>query len=88
MGAHCKKPFNARSYEELINCSEGHHRGNWDPFIYGSDKEAHMFQCLYMTPLLAGNEAIGVLRFENRIDGVIHRYFNEAEAGELMLLQR
>ena len=62
-----KKPFNARSYEELLTSSEGHHKGNWDAFIYGgTDNAKNDFKCLYMTPLLAGERAIGVLKCENR----------------------
>ena len=64
---HRKKPFNARSYEELLTNSEGHHKGNWDAFIYGGyDKARQDFKCLYMTPLLAGDKSIGVLKCENR----------------------
>jgi signal transduction histidine kinase len=62
-----KQPFNAGSFEELQNNSEGHWKGNWDGPIYGgSDKARYSFQCVYMVPLLAGNRAIGVLKYENR----------------------
>ena len=62
-----KKPFNARDFNELVNNSEGHWKGNWDtPMYSGNEKASENFQCVYMVPLLAGNKAIGVLKYENR----------------------
>ena len=64
---HRKKPFNARNFDELVNNSEGHWKGNWDtPMYSGNEKASENFQCVYMVPLLAGNKAIGVLKYENR----------------------
>lgn len=63
-----KRPFNARNFDELINTSEGHWKGNWDVPMYGGNEQARdRFQCVYMAPLLAGEKAIGVLKYENRI---------------------
>lgn len=62
-----KKPFNARNFDELLHNSEGHWKGNWDAPMYGGQNEARSkFQCLYMVPLLAGEDPIGVLKYENR----------------------
>lgn len=84
---HRKKPFNARSYEELVYSSEGHHKGNWDPFIYGGERNAKdLFQCNYMTPLLAGDTAIGVLKYENRTEGAPLPYFDQADEREIDLM--
>jgi hypothetical protein len=62
-----KKPFNARNFNELRHNSEGHWKGNWDDPMYGGrDQVASKFQCVYMVPLLAGEKALGVLKYENR----------------------
>ena len=47
-----------------------------------------MFQCLYMTPLLAGNEAIGVLRFEIVLMVLFIATLTKLRRERLMLLQR
>lgn len=79
-----KQPFNARSYEELLYNSEGHHKGNWDNFIYGSsDNAREKFRCVYMTPLIAGDEAIGVLKYENRTVDSEYKYFDQADEREI-----
>jgi signal transduction histidine kinase len=73
-----KKPFNARNFHELKNNSEGHWKGNWDAPMYGGQDEAKSkFQCLYMVPLLAGEDAIGVLKYENRTKG--NHFFDEQD---------
>jgi signal transduction histidine kinase len=73
-----QKPFNARNFNELRHNSEGHWRGNWDLPMYGGQGEAETkFQCLYMVPLLAGNKCIGVLKYENRVQG--RSFFDDAD---------
>ncbi len=63
-----KKSFNAKSFQELIDNSEGHWKGNWDTPMYGSCDEAERkFKCLYMVPLIVDNKSIGVLKYENCI---------------------
>lgn len=62
-----KKPFNAKSFQELIEHSEGQWKGNWDDPMYGGHAQAqNKFKCVYMAPLIAKNNCIGVLKFENR----------------------
>ena len=62
-----KRPFNARNFWELQHNSERHWKGNWDVPMYGGGNQAETkFQCAYMVPLMAGDEAIGVLKYENR----------------------
>lgn len=79
-----KQPFNARSYEELKFNSEGQHLGNWDKVIYETQEKAEAeFQCVYMTPLLANNKAIGVLKFENRTKNSTLSYFDQADEREI-----
>jgi signal transduction histidine kinase len=81
---HRKKPFNARSYEELLSSSEGHHKGNWDSFIYGgNDIARRSFQCVYMTPLLAGEKSIGVLKCENRTANAKYPYFDHVDERQI-----
>lgn len=64
---HRKRPFNAKSFDELVHNSEGHWKGNWDAAMYGGREKAQQdFKCVYMVPLLAGEECIGVLKYENR----------------------
>jgi signal transduction histidine kinase len=64
---HRKKPFNARNWDELHENSEGHWKGNWDGPMYGGSARAEeSFQCVYMVPIMAGEVAIGVLKYENR----------------------
>ncbi len=64
---HTKRSFNARSFDELVHNSEGHWKGNWDAAMYGDREIARQdFKCVYMVPLLAGKECIGVLKYENR----------------------
>ncbi len=73
-----KKPFNARSFDELRHNSEGHWRGNWDIPMYGGPDQAEAkFQCLYMVPLFAGDKPIGVLKYENRLGD--KKYFDAAD---------
>jgi signal transduction histidine kinase len=75
-----KEPFNARDYYELTHNSEGHHKGNWDDLIYGGKNKApDNFKCVYMTPLLANEECIGVLKYENRTKDALCEYFNQAD---------
>jgi signal transduction histidine kinase len=75
---HRKKPFNARNFDELRNNSEGHWKGNWDQLMYGgSEKAGSDFECAYMVPLLMGEQAIGVLKYENREGGL--SYFGEED---------
>ncbi len=79
-----KEPFNARSYEELISNSEGHHKGNWDDLIYGGkDKARNDFKCVYMTPLLAGAKAIGVLKCENRTLEAPYPFFDQTDERQI-----
>lgn len=62
-----RRPFNAKSFDELIYNSEGHWKGNWDVSMYGGREKAKIdFKCVYMVPLVAGNECLGVLKYENR----------------------
>ena len=73
-----KRPFNAKSFEELIFNSEGHWRGNWDVAMYGGSEKAQTdFKCVYMVPLLAGIDCIGVLKFENRTNN--KQFFDNEE---------
>jgi hypothetical protein len=66
---HRRKPFNARNFDELQHNSEGHWKGNWDSPLYGgSDQAKAKFQCVYMAPLMAANQAIGVIKYENRTE--------------------
>ena len=52
---HRRKPFNARTFDELRHNSEGHWKGNWDvPMYGGQDYAKEKFQCVYMVPLIAG----------------------------------
>ena len=82
-----RQPFNARSWEELKYNSEGQHKGNWDSVIYETtEKVENKFQCVYMTPLLANEEAIGVLKFENRTEDALLPYFDEAEEREINIM--
>lgn len=82
-----RQPFNARSYEELKFNSEGQHKGNWDNVIYETPEKAeNEFQCVYMTPLLANEKAIGVLKFENRTKDFPLPYFDEAEEREINIM--
>jgi hypothetical protein len=82
-----KRPFNARSYEELLANSEGHHKGNWDAFIYGGTQKAkHDFKCVYMTPLMAGERAIGVLKCENRTSDARLPFFDQIDERKINLL--
>ena len=75
---HRRKPFNARTFDELRHNSEGHWKGNWDvPMYGGQDYAKEKFQCVYMVPLIAGKKAIGVLKYENRIGD--KKYFNESD---------
>lgn len=76
-----KKPFNARNYNELVQNSQGYHKGNWDKPFYGGEKEAkNRFRCVYMTPLLVGDgPAIGVLKYENRTPDAPRQYFDQSE---------
>jgi len=84
---HRKKSFNARSYEELLNSSEGHHKGNWDAFIYGGTENAkNDFKCLYMTPLLAGEKPIGVLKCENRTPDARYSYFDQIDERQINVM--
>lgn len=84
---HRKKPFNARSYEELLSSSEGHHKGNWDAFIYGGNDNARQdFKCVYMTPLVAGDKAIGVLKCENRTDKSKYPYFDQFDERQINVM--
>jgi signal transduction histidine kinase len=73
-----KKPFNAKNFAELQLNSEGHWKGNWDDPMYGGHDEASKnFQCVYMVPLLAGNDSIGVLKCENRTSA--KTYFDQED---------
>jgi signal transduction histidine kinase len=84
---HRKKPFNARSYEELLGSSEGHHKGNWDAFIYGgTDNARHDFKCVYMTPLLAGEKAVGVLKCENRTPDARYPFFDQIDERQINVM--
>lgn len=75
-----KEPFNARNYHELTHNSEGHHKGNWDDLMYGGkDKAPDDFKCVYMTPLLAKDECLGVLKYENRTEDAEYNYFDQAD---------
>ncbi|MFX1258993.1 MAG: ATP-binding protein [Promethearchaeota archaeon] len=77
---HRKKPFNAKNIFELKTKSWGHWKGNWDVPMYGSSEEAEIrFQCVYMTPLIVGNEAIGVLKYENRTPDSKKNYFDQPD---------
>jgi signal transduction histidine kinase len=77
---HRKKPFNARTFDELLHNSEGHWKGNWDRPLYGGSENARAkFQCVYMAPLMAGDRAIGVIKYENRTPGARTAFFDERE---------
>lgn len=63
-----KESFNAKNFNELINNSDGHWKGKWDVAMYGGSENAgDDFKCVYMTPLIAGEKCIGVLKYENRL---------------------
>jgi len=82
-----KKPFNARSYEELLGSSEGHHKGNWDALIYGGNAKAQQdFKCVYMTPLFAGDKPIGVLKCENRTVEAKYQYFDQIDERQINVM--
>ena len=73
-----KQPFNARSFQELVSHSEGHWKGNWDEAMYDGRENAEVdFKCVYMVPLLAGDDCIGVLKYENRTGG--QQNFSDSE---------
>lgn len=73
-----KQPFNAKSFKELVYNSEGHWKGNWDVAMYGGREKAEVdFKCVYMVPLLAGDDCIGVLKYENRTGG--KQYFDHSD---------
>ncbi len=73
-----KKPFNARNFRDLQHNSEGHWKGNWDDVMYrGREEASRNFQCVYMVPLLAGGDSIGVLKCENRTGS--KTYFDQAD---------
>ena len=75
-----RKPFNARNFDELRHNSEGHWKGNWDSPMYGGPDHARVgFQCVYMAPLLAGNRAIGVIKYENRTPKAGLQYFTAGD---------
>lgn len=57
-----KEPFWANSWEQLQRHKS--HRGKWDKIMW---RDNRAFRCLYAVPLLRENEAIGVLKIENRI---------------------
>jgi signal transduction histidine kinase len=77
---HRRKPFNARNFDELQFNSEGHWKGNWDSPMYGGSENARAkFQCVYMAPLMAGDQALGVIKYENRTSGAAGAYFDKKE---------
>jgi signal transduction histidine kinase len=69
-------PFNVRSYPDLINRSEGHHKGQWDQIVYEGIPD-RLFKSLYSVPLRIGDDQIGVLKVENK--NVPPYYFTESD---------
>lgn len=80
------QPFNADSFMELKTKSNGHWKGNWDgPMYNGHDNAERLFKCVYIVPLLSGNTALGVLKFENRTSSCNMESFDAEDQRQINL---
>jgi signal transduction histidine kinase len=57
------QPFFAKNWEKLKNHPS--HRGKWDRDLWNGRPEKE-FGCLYMVPLVVGNNPIGILKVERK----------------------
>ena len=70
------RAFNVRNFPDLRARSEGNHWGKWDDSVYHG-RPHQEFKSLYSTPLIVGDNRIGVLKVENKNVAPFH--FTESD---------